>query len=157
MPVPQTTVGDRAIRRHVTLLAALVSSLLVFGLTPAAHAGPGEADFNSRIRSARSAAHLVGYVSRVDLVVVARRQAQRMAAQRRAFHNPDLTREVTGWRMVGENVGRGSSVAAIHHALMSSTSHRANILRRGFTEIGMGTATDARGVLYVVQVFRRPG
>ena len=138
------------------MLAALVSTLLVFGLTPAAHAGPGEADFNERIRSARWSAHLAGYVSRPDLVVVARRQAARMAAQRRPFHNPDLGREVTGWQLVGENVGRGSTVAGIHRAFMSSSSHRANILSRGFTEIGMGTAVDAHGVLYVAQVFRRP-
>jgi len=142
--------------RRLAVVAAVVAVLLGFVVSPAAHAGPGEGDFFNRANSARASYRLRGYVSKADLVTVARRQAQRMASQGRLYHNPSLQREVTGWRMIGENVGRGGTVAAIHYAFMKSTAHRANLLDRDFTEVGMGTAVDARGVIYVAQVFRLP-
>ncbi|HVE97999.1 MAG TPA: CAP domain-containing protein [Mycobacteriales bacterium] len=148
--------GAFSFRRQATLLLAVIAMLVsVMALSPAAHAGPGEGDFFNRANSARATYRIRGYVSRADLVTVARRHAERMAAQKRIFHNPNLSREVTGWRAVGENVGMGTDVAPIHNAFMRSTSHRANILDKGFGEVGMGTARDSNGRLYIVQVFRQ--
>ncbi|HVF21352.1 MAG TPA: CAP domain-containing protein [Mycobacteriales bacterium] len=149
-------ISARSVARQLATLFAVVAVLLGFALAPAAHAGPGEGDFFSRTNSARASYRLRGYVSKADLVTVARRHAQRMASQNRLYHNPNLGREVTGWRMVGENVGRGTTVAAIHNAFMNSAAHRSNILDRDFTEVGMGTYRDAKGVIWVVEVFRRP-
>ncbi len=144
-------------RRLTSALAALVASLAAFALlAPAAHAGPGEGDFFSRANEARSSAGLRGYSGPSDLVAVARRQAQRMASEGRIYHNPNLDSEVDNWQAVGENVGMGGDVASIHQAFMNSAGHRANIVDRDFTEVGMGTATDAGGKIYVAQVFRQP-
>ncbi|HVE63468.1 MAG TPA: CAP domain-containing protein [Mycobacteriales bacterium] len=144
-------------RRLPSLLAALVAATASLALVaPAAHAGPGEGDFLSRTNGVRSSSGLRGYASRADLVAVARRHAQRMASQGRIFHNSNLGGEVDNWQAVGENVGMGGDVASIHQAFMNSSSHRSNIVDRDFTEVGMGTATDSSGRIFVAQVFRQP-
>jgi hypothetical protein len=140
------------LRRFTVLLALVLSAVVVS--TPA-YAGT-ESEFVSRMNYARTSRGLRAYPVRSDLVSVARRQAARMAAQHRMFHNPNLGAEVTGWRNVGENVGEGPDVASIHNAFMGSASHRENILSTVFTEVGVGTARGSDGVLYVSQVFRRP-
>jgi uncharacterized protein YkwD len=46
-----------------------------------------------------------------------------------------------GWK--GENLARGQrDPRAIHAQLMASPGHRANILRREFTAVGVGSACD---------------
>jgi len=140
------------LRRFAVLFSLVLSATVV--ATPA-WAGT-ESEFVSRMNSARTSNGLPAYPVRSDLTSVARRQAARMAAQNRMYHNPNLGSEVSGWRNVGENVGRGPDVASIHNAFMGSASHRANILSSVFTEVGVGTARGSDGQLYVSQVFRRP-
>jgi hypothetical protein len=145
------------VRRLSSLLVAVLAALTCLSVTlPAAHAGPGESEFTSRTNAERSSRGIRTYAVRSDLVAVARRHAARMAARGSIYHNPNLAGEVSGWQAVGENVGMGGDVASIHQAFMNSSGHRANILDRGFTEVGMGTATDSQGRLYVTQVFRTP-
>jgi len=79
-----------------------------------------------------------------------------MAARGEIYHNDNLGSEVSGWRSVGENVGRGADAAEIHQAFMASSSHRGNMLSRTYTEIGVGTAVAGNGELFLVQVFRLP-
>ncbi|MCA1824709.1 MAG: CAP domain-containing protein [Mycobacteriales bacterium] len=144
------------LRRSFALVVAALSVATVLGTASAALAGPGEYDFVSRANSARAAAGRVRYRVASDLVAVARRHSAEMAARGSIWHNPRLASEVSGWSMVGENVGMGGDVASIHAAFMNSAPHRANILDRDFTEIGVGTATGKNGTLYVTQVFRLP-
>jgi uncharacterized protein YkwD len=40
------------------------------------------------------------------------------------------------WLKLGENVGYGGTIAAIHEAYLNSPGHRANIMDPTFTEIG---------------------
>ena len=138
-------------------LSVLLACLLAFTVVPVtAASASSESEFVSRTNSARASNGRRGYVVRGDLTAVARRQAGRMAASGRIYHNPNLTSEVSGWRSIGENVGVGSSVSAIHSAFMGSSSHRANILSGTFTEVGIGTARGGDGRIYVSEVFRRP-
>jgi uncharacterized protein YkwD len=53
----------------------------------------------------------------------------------------------------GENVARAASAPLAHRALWNSPSHRANMLRRGFTRFGIGVVRDAHGDLWVTQLF----
>ena len=78
-----------------------------------------------------------------------------MAGSSRLYHNPRLTSDVTNWRWVGENVGYGPSVASVHTAFMNSPAHKANILDRDYTEVGIGVVV-ANGRVWVAEVFRRP-
>lgn len=141
--------------RRLFVLLSLLLPLLAISATPA-NASATESEFVSRTNSARTSRGMRAYVVRSDLVSVARRQAARMAAARRIYHNPNLTSEVRGWRNVGENVGSGGSVSRIHTAFMNSSAHRSNILSSTFTEVGIGTARGGDGLIYVSEVFRRP-
>lgn len=115
-----------------------------------------EAGFIGRIGDERAAAGgLAGYVVAADLVEVARRHAEDMQRQQRLHHNPRLGDQVQGWQAVGENVGVGDTVEAIHQKLMESPSHRENILSGRFTEVGVGVVVDGAD-LWIVQVFRLP-
>lgn len=42
------------------------------------------------------------------------------------------------YRTAGENIAGNQSVSAAHAALMNSPGHRANILNRRFTKVGIG-------------------
>ncbi|MBI4704666.1 MAG: CAP domain-containing protein [Deltaproteobacteria bacterium] len=54
---------------------------------------------------------------------------------------------------VGENVASAATVAAAHRALWASPSHRQNMLDESFRRVGVGVAVDARGRLWVAELF----
>jgi hypothetical protein len=142
-------------RRIASLVAATAVAVTAFAAT-SAHASTEESQFVSLTNSARSSAGLAGYSVASDLVSLARRHSQEMAAKHTIYHNPNLANDVSGWQAVGENVGMGGSASSIHQAFMNSAPHRANILDHDFTQVGIGTAFDDKGVLYVTEVFRKP-
>jgi uncharacterized protein YkwD len=89
---------------------------------------------------------------------VARRAAghsRDMAKRHRLYHTNPLSRQVRGlrWRIVGENVGVGSSVEGLHRAFMRSKAHKHNVLNRSFHRVGIGFKTDSRGYQFVTLVF----
>jgi hypothetical protein len=90
-----------------------------------------------------------------DLADVARRHSAVMARDSHLHHNPNLATDVSGWSRVGENVGRGGSVASLHTALMNSEGHRRNMLDTNFSEVGVGVVVSGSTV-WVTQVFRLP-
>jgi hypothetical protein len=79
-----------------------------------------------------------------------------MARSESLYHNSSLGSDVCCWRSVGENIGEGQSVSQVQSAFMNSAPHRDNILSSAFTQIGVGTATDSHGTLWVDEVFRQP-
>ena len=147
-------------RRLPALVAAfvLVLTLLAFdsALADPAHATTSPAaTLVAKINASRAAHGLRPYAVRSDLNAVARAQALRMAARNSLFHNPNLTRDVHNWRWVGENVGYAPDALTVNAAFMASAGHRANILDRDFTEVGVGTVYSG-GRLWVAEVFRQP-
>lgn len=114
-----------------------------------------EHDFVTRIAGERAASGAGQLRLAADLVEVARSHSRDMAAQGRVFHNPNLGDQVKGWQVIGENVGRGPSVDDIHRAFMGSETHRREILRPGFREVGVGVVV-ANDSLWVTQIFREP-
>lgn len=64
-----------------------------------------------------------------------------------------LARYGVAFRSAGENLGMNGSVAAAERMLMNSPAHRANILSKDFSEVGIGVRAAADGSVYVVQVF----
>ena len=124
---------------------------------PLAHAdSTTESQFVSATNSARGAHGLAHYAVASDLTAVARRWAAHMAAHHQLAHNPSFASQVCCWRDLGENVGVGSTVSQIQRAFMASYEHRANILSRSYTQVGIGTARGSDGKLYVDELFRRP-
>lgn len=56
-----------------------------------------------------------------------------------------------------ENIAKGQTTAQqVMTAWMNSPGHRANILGKSFTEIGVGAAKDANGTLHWTQLFFKP-
>jgi uncharacterized protein YkwD len=136
---------------------ALVIAMLVLGAATARPAGATttEASVTSKINAARANHGRHRLTTRSDLVAVARGQAQRMASRNTLYHNPSLAQQVRNFRWVGENVGYGPSVSAVHLAFMASPGHKANILDSDYTEVGVG-AVWANGRVWIAQVFRQP-
>jgi cysteine-rich secretory family protein len=92
-----------------------------------------------------------------DLSSIAERHSRSMAGQHRIYHDSNLPYEVSGWRALGENVGRGSSARSIHRAFMSSSTHRAHILGTRYNQIGVGAVRGSDNLLYVTEVFAARG
>lgn len=146
-----------ASRRSATAFLVLLLALLAVVATPGkALAGPNEGDFFGAVNAARSAAGVPTLSWSSDLAAVARGQAERMAAAGQLSHNPNLGGEVSGWQIVSENVGYGPSWSDIQAAFMNSSEHRANLLDGEVTQLGVGTAVDGNGRMWVSEVFRLP-
>lgn len=58
------------------------------------------------------------------------------------------------YRSAGENIAKGQRTPqAVVTGWMNSSGHRANILNSGYTQIGVGYATDSSGTPYWTQMF----
>jgi uncharacterized protein YkwD len=142
-------VGVPSVVCFVTVLAAILS------FTPATRAG-ASSSLAGLTNNARTSRGLPPLAVSGDLAAAARQQAARMAARGALYHTPNLGGAVCCWTALGENVGVGPSIDAIFSAFMGSAEHRANILSGSFTQVGVGVVTDARGQLWVTEIFRRP-
>jgi hypothetical protein len=134
----------------------LAVSVLAGLLVPAAaRATDGqEAEFLSEINAERRSRGLSTLVASSDLIEVARMWSARMAAEGRIWHDPNIAERVDGWTVLGDNVGRGSSVSAVHQAFMDSPTHEDVILDPRFNEVGVGVVMDG-SLMYVTEVFAR--
>ena len=139
-------------------LAAVIAVLVVLVGAPAPAQASASTDYaNAAFRATNDqrAAHDRARLSRGDCVQkFARRQAIKMAEQRRMFHQ-DLGPVMRACNLaaVGENVAYGySSGGATVRAWMNSSGHRANILSRNYRGMGLA-ARKSNGVWYVAQVF----
>jgi hypothetical protein len=121
-----------------------------------AYAGAtADAAFVTAINAERVSHGEKAYRVSADLTSIATAWAHRMAAANRLYHNPDLTTDVHHWLVVGENVGYGPDVRSLVQAFWNSPEHKANILDRDYTQVGVGTDFE-NGVLWVSEVFRKP-
>jgi len=89
---------------------------------------------------------------------IARLHAEQMANEANVHHlDLDALRlalKDVNHRRLGANVQKGESIRGIHEVMMQTLSNKNNIVDRRFTHMGMGTATDENGTLYLCQVFR---
>jgi hypothetical protein len=149
------SVGETSDMRtlHRYLIMVMAMSVLVVGMAVPAYAGP-EGTLFSRINSSRSASGLAPLETYWDLTDDARAHSARMMDRGSIYHNPSLG-SVTGvWQALGENVGMGVDLNAMHDAFMNSPGHRANILGN-YNYVGVGVKTDASGVSWVTVVFMK--
>lgn len=141
-----------ALRR---LALVIVVALMLEGFAaPARAAADDEATFARLVNSERTSRGFRSLATRADLVAVARAHSEGMASSGGIFHNGRLASAVSGWSALGENVGMGPAVQALHEAFMASAGHRANVLDRDYTQIGVGVVSRD-GMLFVTVVFAR--
>ena len=88
---------------------------------------------------------------------LARRHSRSMAREHRFFDTAciDCVRRNHGWSWIGENAGYATTVRGMNRWFMHSPPHRANILSRHFTRVGIGIVR-AGGRVWVTEIFYRP-
>lgn len=147
--------------RILGITIALTASLWCVPASPAAALRP-EVDYQRAILKAtnkqRVQHDLVRFKTQKCVQRYAVRQAKRMAAQDRMFHQ-DLTPILLtcGLRKAGENVAYGYSdgKTLVNRGWMRSPGHRANILDGEFRVMGVGARRSDDGTWYAAQVFGR--
>src|SRR4051812_43218204 len=97
-------------------------------------AGSPVADVAAMTNADRAASRLKGLSTSGDLQSLAQQRSDEMNRTGKLAHTTNLGSKVSGWKRVGENVGRGPALRDIETAFMNSPSHRENILDPGFTQ-----------------------
>jgi len=97
------------------------------------------------------------------LLEAAQKHTDDMARQKMMSHTLDgkgpadrLRKIGYEFASMGENVAMGMKAKDAVDAWMKSKGHRANILNKDYTEIGIGVAKDEDGTPYYTQVFGKP-
>ncbi len=156
-PAPTASPG----RTRLVTLVLMVLALVATPVSPdptSAHADADhslEAALVGLVNDERRAQGLPALSTDPELTSIARSWSATMDARRVLEHNPRLSTEVRDWRRVGENVGRGPDLDALHEAFLASPEHRRNLLDPGWTEVGIGVIV-AEDALWVTQLFRLP-
>lgn len=135
-------------------MAAAVA-MVTIGVVPAGADAGDEARLLSLTNQVRSSQGLAPLTIDAQLTRVAQAWASTLSGRGVISHNSSLPAQVTGWKDLGENVGVGGTVDAIHQGFLASPTHRQNLVDPGFTRVGFGIVRpDAR--IFVVEVFMRP-
>lgn len=113
-----------------------------------------ERGFHSKMNQSRKAAGLGTMKLDPEVSKVAKRHTRDMVRSNTLVHssNTELTRRVTNWITLGENVGVGSAVDSLHSAFMNSPAHKANILHSAFNNVGVGSVKKD-GRMWVTVIF----
>jgi uncharacterized protein YkwD len=149
------------LRQHVVVALVLVLTIVTFMPSPAAAVDDRRSStIRDRIEyliNRKRARHGLRRLRVNDKTqYYARNHAVKMARRRTVFHDSNLRYEVPGgceaW---AENVARTAADNAARSAMtmfMNSSSHRANILSRRMTHMGIGVAKRG-SYTYIVQRF----
>jgi hypothetical protein len=135
-------------------VAAAVATVAV-GVLPA-QADPGdEGRLLALTNQVRAGQGLPALSIDSQLTSVAQAWATELASRGVISHNPSVRSQVTGWKVLGENVGVGGTVDAVHAGFVASPTHYANLVDSAYTKVGFGIVRpDAR--IFVVEVFMLP-
>ena len=103
----------------------------------------------ARASAGRSPFRLDPEISKVSKV-----HTREMVKASSLFHTSSsvLSKRVTNWVLLGENVGMGGTVSSLHSAFMDSPVHKANILLSSFRHVGVGVMKDG-GRMWVTVTF----
>jgi hypothetical protein len=146
--------------RIVVFAVCLALAVSGTALTPApATAATGDASTVFTLTNAqRTKAGLKPLVSDAALDKAAQAWAQQLADSCTFAHSTSSWRAArvatAGWSATGENIAAGhTSASAVVTAWMGSAGHKANILHKGYTGLGVGVARGTCYGLYWVQIF----
>jgi uncharacterized protein YkwD len=110
------------------------------------------AEFLAATNASRAAVGAAPLQANAALSAYAVAHAQTMASGGSLYHS-DISVLLGGWSTVGENVGVGPSVSAIHAALLASPGHYRNLADPGFSSVGIGVHVDGGGRTWTAHVF----
>jgi uncharacterized protein YkwD len=150
---------ERRRSRHRGRALALALVLLLLGTSSACESTEADrAEVRTEVNRSRAAEGLPPLRRNLQLDVKADAWAQHLRNTCTLQHSRLADGAPPGWRKLGENVGRGGSIAAIHAAYLASPGHRANILDPSFRLIGTAAVSGMCGhqrTVFTVQVFMR--
>jgi uncharacterized protein YkwD len=110
----------------------------------------------ARVNDGKSRLRLDPEMSKVSKV-----HTRAMARKQSLYHTSStvLSKRVTNWVLLGENVGVGGTVSSLHRAFMNSAPHRANIMLSQFKYVGVGVkrAGDRMWVTVTFEAKSNPG
>lgn len=148
-----TRTSRRSTHRRLTAATALAVAA-VFLTACLTQAQQQDVDL---INQARKANRKANVVANPTATAKAQRWSEHMAATGVLEHTGGGAKlDPSGlprWCSVGENVGYGPSVAAVHDAFLRSPAHKANMLGN-FDRVGVGVATKGRTV-WVTEIYYR--
>lgn len=125
---------------------------LGIGVVPARADASDQARLLTLTNQVRSSKGLPALSIDGQLNSVAQSWAATLAQRGVISHNSSLPDQVTGWTTLGENVGVGGSVDAVHQGFMGSPTHLENLVDPSYNRVGFGIVRpDAR--IFIVQVF----
>ena len=103
-----------------------------------------ERGFAKRINNVRGLAKRGSLRLDPELSRAARLHTREMVKQDKLYHTPSdkLSKRVTNWTILGENVGVGGDVDSLHAAFMASPAHADNVLYDSFRHMGVGVIKD---------------
>jgi len=138
----------RPARRSAVVVVALAATILL--LTGCLNSS--QSQVQSELNKDRQAYGLRSLSIQSDAQAKAQAWAERLARENRLYHSNLSDGIRTRWCSLGENVGYGSSVAAIEDSYMASPGHRANILSTTWNGVGVGYARNGNRI-FTVQFF----
>lgn len=137
---------------------------VVIGFTGVAlAAGPASADtgsdemaFAQKLNELRGSRGLAPLAFKGELFDMARAWSGRMAGAGGISHNPDLAAQApANWLRIGENVGVGPSVQALHEAFIASPLHFKNMIDPDYDAVGVGVVYGPAGLIFVTVNFMK--
>ncbi|HVM40410.1 MAG TPA: CAP domain-containing protein [Acidimicrobiia bacterium] len=145
-------------RKLVAITAIALTGILTPGAVQAEESGlsgdPGkEAEFVAAINSLRADHGLPSLAVHEQLTAKARDWSHTMAEAGEIWHSNLPDGITVNWKRLGENVGMGGSVEALHQAFIDSPSHYENLVDPGFRHVGIGVTVNAEGTIFVSEVF----
>ena len=143
-----TALGRRAIGAAVVVAVAV----LLTGCLSADQSSDA-----AMVNKERTADHLATLGTHMAAATKAQAWSQHMARTGVLEHTGGGTKVdpsgLTGWCSLGENVGKGPTLAGVHKALMASPPHKAHILGN-FNQIGTGVYRSGT-TYWVTEIFVR--
>lgn len=134
---------------------------LWFGAGSCWTSNAAEKKFTKLMSAARKKKGFGGLVLDPEVSKAARTHSQEMIDKDLLHHTPPskLASRITKWTKLGENVGVGDGIDALHKAFMDSKVHRDNIMRKAFRYVGVGVLSSG-GDMWVTVIFeakKNPG
>lgn len=114
------------------------------------------------VNKERAEAGLPALKSDPQVSKLAQMKAEDMAKNKYFAHNSPtygsafdmMNKYGVSYRTAGENIAKGQKTSqSVMNGWMNSPGHRANILKNGYTRLGVGYTVDASGTTYWVQMF----
>jgi uncharacterized protein YkwD len=140
------------------LIGVLLAAVLMAAVPMTTVAASGSKEMRRKLHALTNASRRNNGLRPLDLnwrlSKSALAHSRRMAQRHGLYHTANLYRIVRRWHpsVWGENVGMAGTVKRVHKMFMRSAGHRGNVLRGGFSKVGIGVLPTG-GRVWVTVMF----